>query len=84
MAFLDDKNPHEGSGPSLWGGSVPVLSVAKRWWMLTCTVLCSAAFGQLPAHQWGEQAPNFLLKDQVDQNLRLHQFKDAQVLVLVF
>jgi len=84
MAFLVDKNPHEGSGPSLWGGSVPVLSVAKWWWMLACTVLCSAAFGQLPAHQWGEQAPNFLLKDQVDQNIRLHQFKDAQVLVLVF
>ena len=74
----------KGSGPSLWGGSVPVLSVAKWWWMLACTVLCSAAFGQLPAHQWGEQAPNFLLKDQVDQNIRLHQFKDAQVLVLVF
>ncbi|MFM7032581.1 MAG: hypothetical protein ACKOX4_08685, partial [Bacteroidota bacterium] len=78
------KIPMKGSGPSLWGGSVPVLSVAKWLWMLTCTVLCSASFGQLPAHQWGEQAPNFLLKDQVDQNLRLNQFKDAHVLVLVF
>ncbi|MFM7748756.1 MAG: peroxiredoxin family protein, partial [Bacteroidota bacterium] len=84
MAFLDDKNPHEGSGPTPRGGWVPVLSVAKWLWMLACTVLCSASFGQLPAHQWGEQAPNFLLKDQVDQNLRLNQFKDAQVLVLVF
>jgi len=52
--------------------------------MLACTLLCSAALGQLPAHQWGEQAPTFLLKNQVDQNIRLHQFKDAQVLVLVF
>ncbi|MFM8514213.1 MAG: hypothetical protein ACKOBI_10840 [Bacteroidota bacterium] len=84
MAFLDDMNPLEGSGTTPRGGWVPVLSVAKRWWMLACTMLCSAAFGQLPAHQWGEQAPNFLLKNQVDQNIRLHQFKDAQVLVLVF
>ncbi|MFM8977139.1 MAG: hypothetical protein ACKOJE_03715 [Bacteroidota bacterium] len=84
MAFLDDMNPREGSGPTPRGGWVPVLSVAKWLWMLACTVLCSASFGQLPAHQWGEQAPNFLLKDQVDQNLRLNQFKDAHVLVLVF
>lgn|GEM_PF-1237537 len=84
MAFLVHKNPRKGSGPTPWGGSVKALSVARWWWMLALTTLCSAAFGQLPAHQWGEQAPNFLLKDHLDRSIRINQFKDAQVLVLVF
>ena len=84
MSPLVDKKPRVGSGSALWTSSDPILLVAKWLRIVALTALCPAAFGQLPAHQWGERAPDFLLKDGLNRNLNLGRFKDAPVLVLVF
>ncbi len=84
MAFLFNKNYRNGGIPALGGVSDLGSSVAKWLCGVVFTALCSAAFGQPPSLQWGDCAPNFLLRDSLNRTVSLNRFKNQQVLVLVF